>query len=319
MTRLLPLLLAGACATAGLDGVVNDRHPDGRAVVSVTTGELSGLRDVARDLASVRHVYVGELHDSAPHHAVQLEVAELLRQAGRRVTIGVEWLPASANPALEAWVAGRGDEAALLRAVDWQHAWGQSFDLFRPIFAFARRYGVPLVGLNPAAGLAEAVAVGRTLPPALQAQLPPLDTGNEPHRKAFLQRFLQHASAHGHGHPFSPAILDRYYRAQLVRDETMALGVLALAREDTTVVVFAGLGHIDNSLGIPERAAAGLAGQPGAGPFRIVLPLLPGELQERGAVIGDAPYPTRRADWLWEAPRVGGDLAQWTVSAPVGW
>ncbi len=299
-------LITLSCATLAPIAPTGDRR-----IVSAVTGEVAvDAATVVRDLSDVAHVYVGEHHDSASDHAVQVEVAEAMRSSGRPLVVGVEWLPAAANPALADWVEGRLDEAAFLRTVDWERVWGHSAALYRPIFEWARRHSVRMVGLNPPPGLAEAVGRGRPLSAEQTAVLPPLTSGYHAHREAFAERFLAHAHAHGHGHPFRPETLERYYKAQLVRDETMALAVIAEARPGGTVLVFAGAGHVDHGFGVPERAA-GLAG-PGLGPFRIVLPVPSGELPDRAQLVTSAPYPTRRADWLWEAPRAGGALALWT-------
>jgi uncharacterized iron-regulated protein len=201
------------------------------------------------------------------------------------------------------------DEATLLARLDWRKVWGHDFTHYREIFQWVRSHGVTMVGLNPPPGLAE--AVGRHgvsgVPPALRPFLPPLDSGNDPHRLYFRDQMLRHAHAHGHG--FDAAKLERYYQAQLVRDETMARRVRALQGEqpDRLVLVFAGLGHIDRGHGVPLRASPEVPG--GARDFRIVLPVPSGDMEAIAGDFGPAGYPVRRADWAWEAPPTGGALA----------
>jgi uncharacterized iron-regulated protein len=305
------LALTAGCATSGV--VRGSSLAGGRVIVDVATGETRSPGEVIDDLRSVRHVYVSEVHDSATDHGVQAEVVRVLHDAGAHVVIGVEWLPADAQPALDAWTAGRMDEATLLQQARWQQVWGHDFEGYRPIFEFARAAGIRIVGLNPPKGLAEAVARGgkESVPPALAPHLPPLDTGSDAHRQYFFDLFLAQGAAHGkahghgHGHPLDPVRLERYYQAQLVRDETMANGVERLLAEvpDAVVVVFAGIGHIDHAFGVPSRA------ERAAGPFRIVLPVDPGAMQDAAGAFLKTAYPEKRADWAWEAARLGGTLA----------
>ncbi|MBT9559717.1 MAG: ChaN family lipoprotein [Myxococcales bacterium] len=279
-----------------------------RVIVDFTTGAVTDAEAVVRDLASVSQVYVGEVHTSAFHHEVQVEVASRLH-AVRPIVIGVEWLPAAADAVLAEWSAGRLDEDALLARLGWRQVWGHDFAHYREIFRWVRSEGVTMVGLNPPPGLAE--AVGRHgvsgVPPALRELLPPLDSGNDPHRLYFRDQMLRHAHAHGHG--FNMATLERYYQAQLVRDETMARRVGALLDEepDRLVLVCAGLGHIDRGHGVPLRVSRSRPSE--SRDFRIVMPVKSGDMETLAVDFGPADFPARRADWAWEARPTGGALA----------
>ncbi|MFT5434131.1 MAG: putative iron-regulated protein, partial [Myxococcota bacterium] len=190
---VLAALLVSACATTQ---PTNDRHD--RAIVDVASGELLSHAQAVRSLRRVRHIYVGEHHTSAPHHAVQLEVARSLHDAGVEIGIGIEWLSAEHQASLDAWVAGTLSESDFQTQVDWKSNWGHTFEAYVAILRFARDRGIPVWGLNASPGLAR--AVGRMGPERLnddlRAKLPPLTTANEAHR-AFFKSMM--AAAH-HGH-----------------------------------------------------------------------------------------------------------------------
>ena len=97
-------------------------------------------------------------------------------------------------------------------------------------------------------------------------------------------------------------MMDRYYDAQVLRDEYMAKNLAshlnAQANKQRIAVVFAGVGHTDFGHGIPLRAARLLSA-----PFRIVLPIPHGRMDDHMGHLKNAPYPRRRADYLWEAPK----------------
>ena len=55
-------------------------------------------------------------------------------------------------------------------------------------------------------------------------------------------------------------MMDRYYAAQLLRDEFMAANVASAAQgnPEGVVVILAGRGHVDYGLGVPQRAQSAL-------------------------------------------------------------
>lgn len=319
---------AGCATTAPVDGTDDPLDGLQRAVIDVTSGELLDRAAAVRRLTGVRHVYVGERHTSEPHHRVQLEVATLMQRAGVDLVIGIEWLPEEAQPAIDAWFTGEIDEEEFLTRASWRENWGHTFDSYAPILRWARRHGVPVWALNAPNRLARAVARHgpEGVPEALKPLLPPLDTGNPAHRKFFeeLMARVQHGhrghSPHRHhhhrpGHGTGPAppqpalsVMERYYLAQLVRDEAMSrnLGrrLQSAEGEGKVALVFAGGGHIDHGHGVPSRAQR-LLGED----FLIVLPIENGSLAEHHELLLQVGYPAKRADLLWEAPPVGDVVA----------
>ena len=251
MMAVAVLAAASGCSPATVGGA---------RVIDIDSGRVLRPAETLRRLTSVRHVYVGEEHASALHQRVQLEVVRALHDAGARVAIAAEWLPAEAQPEIDAYIAKHTDEAAFLERVHWKHRWGFPFAAYAPIFRWARAAGVPVWALNAPPGLARKVARGVPLTDAERRVMPPLDTGN-PEHEAFFRRRMEGASR---GHPaMRPGALDRYYRAQLLWDESMSRNLVRhLRATDRIAVVCAGLGHVDFGYGSPRRAER-LLGQPG--------------------------------------------------------
>ncbi len=316
--RLLALLtlasLGVGCASTGPRPVVPDPGAP-PAAVTLQHGQALSREEAARFLSRFRHVYVGERHASAPHQAVQLDVVQALHDAGARVTVAVEWLPASAQPAVDAYLRGEVDEAGFLERAGWARVWGHAFESYAPLFRFARAEGLPIVALNAPPGLpSRLVRQGRqALSPEELAALPPLDTHDPVHRAWFGCLYAAAARAHGGhhgGHGLDAERIDRAYEGQLVWDETMARGVAELLASSEhagrVIVVLAGQGHVDWALGIPRRALA-LSGQPFA-----IAAAAPRRAIDAPELRGDSgPYPRRRADLLWFPPIgfEGDDLA----------
>jgi uncharacterized iron-regulated protein len=270
-----------------------------------------------------RHLYVGEQHKSPPHQRVQLAVLQSLYRAKVPIAVGIEWLPAEVQPVIDAWLQGRLTEVEFRKKVNWKQRWGHGFEHYQAIFAWAKANRVPILGLNAPTGLARKVA--RHGPCGLskedQALLPPLDTSNTAHKAYFMQimgRFKHHGTGHGHHshrkHTTSTEPcrfpratgMERYYLAQLVWDEAMSRRAAAFLNKahsrPVTLVVFAGLGHVDYGLGIPLRVK-NLTKMP----FNIVLPLKTNVRRDTlKKYLSKLPYSKRRADVLWvdsEPPR----------------
>jgi len=301
--------LLSACATAPRQPSP-PAHPAGPFVEGALLDGATGApldRDALRiRLAASRHIYVGERHTDPRFHRVQAEVLELLLELRGEVVVAIEWLPGSQAAALATWLDGDGDRASLEAAVSWRRFWGPTLEAYAPLLELARARGVPVVAANaepgPVRELARRGAAG--LPPHVRAALPPLDSADDQHRATFAAMMARVAHAHAMG----PEALDRYYLAQLARDEAMARVVANLLADhpERRVVVFAGVGHIDHGLGVPARAA-----HLSRAPFAIVRPIDADELERADRVIAPA-YPERLADALWlipPPPRAGATSA----------
>jgi uncharacterized iron-regulated protein len=257
---------------------------DGRSGATLTDGEL------AQRLAESRVILVGEQHaepvSMAAHVAVLDAVARVAQ--GRRVAVAVEWLPHSTRLAAAGWVASNEGLESLRTAVDWERVWGHDFAAYAPVLTALRGHGFALVPVNAEPGLARLVARhGKDgVPDDRKAELPPLDSGNDAHRKWFFGLMREMAHHHG-GHAASDETLGRMYLAQLVWDETMAARVSELTRHFDLVIVLAGQGHIGRGFGIPERLEEGL-------PKLVILPS--GEADDAVQRAKDEPFPEREAD-----------------------
>jgi len=221
-------------------------------------GPLTWLQALDR-MSGARILCLGELHDRADIHLWQRDVIEGLLPFRPRIVVGLEMLPRSAQPALDAWTAGAMRFESFLEAVDWPGVWGFDPALYAPIFDLARDRGLGLRALNVARGLVRRVGredwggvpaterEGLGLPapasPAYRRRLFEVTGGARPGRAA--------------ASPEDPAF-DRFVRAQLVWDRAFAEGLAAASRlpEAPLVVGLIGRGHLEHGLGVPEQLAA---------------------------------------------------------------
>ncbi len=264
---LLCFLVAGCGPT-----VRAPEPPRPPEIVDVATGRAIGFEALIDRLAEARVVYVGERHDQPADHDVQRRILEALAARRPGLAVGFEMFQTPYQSALDDFVAGRIDEPELLERTEWSRRWGFDFAMYRPLVRLGQDRRLTLVALNAPQETTRTIAREglEALDEATRAALPELD------RSAPAHRARVEAALREHPH-MTDAMLERFYTAQLVWDETMAASVAA---HDGPMVVFAGAMHVARDA-IPARAA-----RRGAAPFAIVLP--------DDAVPEDAPV-----DYVW--------------------
>lgn len=204
----------------------------------LAAGCASGARtDTEQRLATLLPadaILLGEQHDAPDHQRVQREVVQALAARDQLAALALEMaeqglttrdLPADAS------------EAQVRNALQWNeaawpwHAYGHS------VMA-AVRAGVPVFGANlPRAQMRARMAdaqLDTLLPgPALKAQ--------------------QQAIRLGHCGMLPESQITPMTRVQIARDLAMAQTLRAAAQPGRTVLLLAGRGHVDRSLGVPRH------------------------------------------------------------------
>jgi len=220
--------------------------------VQSAAGERLDLARLVERLAAHRVVFVGEIHDRYDHHLNQLEIICGLRRHGP-LAVGLEFLPATAQRALDAYLHGHGDLGRLLRESGWFRRWGFDARLYAPILRFAREHRIALVALNVPGELVRKVARAgmASLDRAARAQLPASIAEGPPAYRARLRRaFEQHP-----GH--EQRRFEHFVEAQALWDEGMAqrAAEFLLEHPSRRLVVLAGEGHVAHGGAIPDRLA----------------------------------------------------------------
>ena len=273
--RALPaaaLLLLAACvsATPAAPSVTPAPSSDTPAAAALAVVDTRLGRAVAPSamhdaIAGADVVFVGERHDDPVAHRTELAVLEELGRRGRRVVLALEMFERDVQPLLDAYLAGRATEAELLAGA---RPWPNYAADYRPLVELARARGWPVVASNAPRPLASLVARGGlaaldTLPAERRRTVAAeLRCPDDAYRTKFV---AQMGGMAGHGAAPSSAaaadsaraagaaMLQRFYEAQCVKDETMAESVAAALATGVTVVHVNGSFHSDEGLGTVER------------------------------------------------------------------
>ncbi|MBJ6800098.1 ChaN family lipoprotein [Geomonas sp. Red259] len=250
LSLLLTALLCGCSISQAL------RVRDG-ATVDVDT--------MIADISGAPVLFIGERHDAAAHHGLQLRVLQSLKARGKDVAIGMEMFELVSQPALDAWSAGRVPEDAFRKVYQWSWhniPWG----MYSDIFFFARDNHIPIVALNAPRSVVQSVAQRgfASLSPLELAELPPdIDA-------RVTDEFVRFIGSYSSNHGRNLESFRHIAEAQMLRNMVMArriTGYLA-AHPEKVMVVIAGGGHARGVGGVPAELKGNLE-------YRIVLPPVP--------------------------------------------
>lgn len=287
----LAILIGSGCATApaGVKIEGSDAaYPPG-TIIRTASGQAVSFEEMMSDLYTVPVVYVGEQHNQASHHAIQLKVLKKLytRKSGHsaelspELMIGMEMFDHTYQPVLDKWHKGQLTKEQFLEQTHWYANWKFDFDLYKDILLYVKNQGIRLIGLNIPLHIPPKIAVGGidNLLPEDRAHLPEtVDTSSKEHREYVRSVFKQH-------HQAGLENFEYFYQAQCVWEDAMAEAI-AQNLTDGTLLVLAGNGHLRHHYGIPQRAY-----KRHPAPYRTVLPI-PGGRSVKASI----------SDYIWVSP-----------------
>lgn len=219
-------------------------------IIDLQAGQAIAFSELIRRLRAKDLVFIGEVHDNAEHHLIQVQILQKLLDNEPGFAVGIEFLPHPVQPVLDRFMAWKIDEQELLEQTDWSGNWGFPFSFYRPLFHLIRKQGETLLALNAPNKLVKKVA--RTGLAGLTAQerdqlAKTINLEDQPHR-AYLKAVFQ-GHAQGQLNNF-----DFFYQAQCAWEETMAERIAGYRQKHPVkMAVFCGNGHIVNKFGIPDR------------------------------------------------------------------
>ncbi|MEZ6967566.1 ChaN family lipoprotein [Aeromonas sp. S9(2024)] len=248
----LPLLLA-ACATQPVPPASLQTLYDYQ-LSSDRQDPLTLEQAIAR-VTDADIILVGELHTHPAIHLLQSRLLAGLNdsaaQTGRQLTLSMEQFSRADQATLDAYLAGRIGETALIRE---GHAWPNYQSDYRPLVEFAKTHRLPVIAANAPKPLVSCVGQEGPewldkLPANRRSQLArELTLGNDTYRQKFM------ASMH-HGDADSNA---RRFAAQTSWDDTMAESMVdyLASHPGRQIMHIAGNFHVEGGLGLTSRIAS---------------------------------------------------------------
>jgi uncharacterized iron-regulated protein len=234
--RLAAALAMAGCAATTLSPSLDD---DPAAVAHL----------IAARARHVQLVYLGESHDNPYHHMDQARVLEAMLAGGARPALAFEMLAQDQQPAVDEAMLEEADPAAVGKRLRWVERRWPDFEMYRPLFDLARRYGLPVVAIDLDQRLVRRIAKeGLSALPAgersgLVSRLAP-----DADRERGLARDIEAAHCGLLPAVAVPGMVDAWH----ARNVAMARRIIQALERAPQVVVIVGRGH---------QAPGGLADQ----------------------------------------------------------
>ncbi|PLX80868.1 MAG: iron-regulated protein [Desulfuromonas sp.] len=271
MRFLLYFLMAGCLIS--LPATAAKAH-----ILDLNKGDYISFEDMMTDLASVRIIFIGELHDSDAHHRAQLQVIHQLKEMGVDVAVGLEMFQASDQWALDLWSEG---ELAVDQFLPIYNQNWSMWPVYSSIFRYARDNEIPMIGLNLDREVTRMIASNgfASLPPSVAEGLPPIRCDISGEYQEYLRKALG-------GHGDNGQMFMHFCEAQVAWDTFMAwnLNNYLQANPGKVIVTLAGSGH-SWRFGIPEQIERSSKLS-----HRILLPEMPGRMELGRASSKDGDY-----------------------------
>ncbi len=271
------LIITIACLAAAVFlGAAADKN---QRVYDLKQGESMDLKGVLGKISPPHMVLVGEQHDRISHHRAQLEVIQLLHEAGLKVAVGLEMFRRDNQWALDRWVAGDMDEIRFKEI--YYDNWNYDWSAYGMIFRYARENRIPLIGLNVSREITRKVS-REGFDSLSEEQVGALGDVTCRVDDAYMEYIRKAYGAHGHGN----LDFEFFCEAQMVWDNVMAVNALDYLKrhDDAVVVILTGVGHAQKAA-VPAQIH-----RRSEVPVTVFLPEAPGSLDSEKVQPSDADY-----------------------------
>lgn len=195
---------------------------------------------------------LGEYHDQTCHHQNHIEFLETLyalnQSTDKKIHIAMEFLDFQKQKVTDDFIKGKITEEEFLKEAQWSG----DFDNYRRKVLFARETQARTFAINAPRFLTRAISQEgiENIDDELKTLLPPdFQLGNQD----YFQRFVEVMT--GGGHQLPDEVIDRYFQAQSVWDDTMAHYVKKWSERypNDFIVVIVGDFHVAHGGGLPHQ------------------------------------------------------------------
>ena len=177
---------------------------------------------------------LGEQHDAPDHQQLERETVQALADRGQLTALALEMADQGTSTT---GLTPDASEDIVRTALVWNDA-GWPWAAYGPVVMAAVRAGVPVLGANlPRARMRDAMAND-----ALDTHLPTAQLQTQRTR-----------IREGHCDLLPESQIAPMTRIQIARDAAMAQTVMAARQPGKTVLLIAGSGHVDRTLGVPTH------------------------------------------------------------------
>lgn len=196
---------------------------------------------------------LGETHDNPYDHEWQLKMLkEAHQQHGDHTVLVVEMLPTDVQTVLDAWVLDAISTEQMLADTHWNEYWTFDFNMYKPIFMFAKENKIRIIAGNTTNEFREKVKqVGWDGLSKDDYKYAPIPAGPSPMYVQFLVMLMQ--ESHHSGGDVTKERLVQFVGNQQLWDVRMAKSVAEQINMGYFPVMLVGYGHLQYGWGIPHQ------------------------------------------------------------------
>lgn len=254
MTLLSCLLCAGCASLAAGTPDVLPPQSQYDAIIVDSNGRLLTINQLAAALVPADVVVMGEYHGHHGAHLLQALIQSTLYRQRSQQVLSMEQFTLTDQPELDKYLSGQTGEEELIADTG---AWSNYKASYRPLIEFSKRNNVPVIAANAPVKIVrcigrEGVTYLEQLDSDLLGQLPDDQFVDTPaYRDKFFDALGDHHGAEQSETENSQRI-DNSYKAQLLRDNTMADQVITALKDNPghQVIHLNGTFHSENRLGM---------------------------------------------------------------------
>ena len=258
LALLIVVLWTSDCST-----VVQKRDDPliGKIVRAADQAEISYDQLLADALKS-EVIYLGENHDNAEHHQIQLKIINDLISKGKRPQIGFEFFSVDQTPYLMSFATatkskmpGHGAEVlekTLRTQLGWQQRTDQYWKFYFQFMELAKKHELKIFGTDLPAGLVKRLtrSGNSSLTGAEKTLISPTGFQEDSYRQLMFEKFK--ASHCGFARE---AFQEKMYQTWIARNDRMAQSIVSMVTDDVTepIVMILGGGHTQHNMAVYER------------------------------------------------------------------
>ncbi|WP_165840058.1 ChaN family lipoprotein [Motiliproteus coralliicola] len=235
-------------------------------IIDAGTQQPLGYPQLLARAAKADVVYLGERHDNAEHHRIQLQILQDLIGRGLQPVLGFEFFDIGQSGYLSQYVSGQASlmslgpgskltpEQRLRRQLDWEKRPDQEWNFYFRLIELAREHQLEIFGADLAPSIK--LRLSRTDMEQLTA-VERQQLQGEALEQGVYRDFMYRRFTDGHCGWGEEPLLTRLYRTWRERNYRMAASVVAMADDSHAgpVVMIVGAGHTEHNLGLVNQVA----------------------------------------------------------------
>ncbi len=228
--------------------------------IYTSSGKQVTLDEVINAMSSAEVVFIGETHNDAVAHQIELQLLHgaaarygARTGSGRQVVLSMEMFERDVQTTLDEYL---GDLILERQFLTDSRPWSNYQSDYRPLIEFARENRLPVVAANVPTRYANRVArLGRNsladLSGEAKAWLAPLPYGTA--SQAYAAKFTRSMQGMGDGHAGNS--MQNFLDAQVLRDATMAYSIAQSLKSKSKALILhvTGIFHVEGRMGVPEQ------------------------------------------------------------------